>query len=59
MKKSTRDEIYQKFLTIIYNWCERRNSQYGPEEFYAFKIGYSNFAEAYNYNPEIDSKLGQ
>ena len=70
-KKSTRDEIYQKFLTIIYNWCEKRNSQYGvalnhivkeqygPEEFYAFKIGCSNFAEAYNYNPEIDSKLDE
>ena len=65
--KSTQDEIYKKFTSIIYEWCERRNSQYGvalehvvkeqygEKDYYAFKIGRSAFAEAHNYDPEKDA----
>ena len=65
--KSTQDEIYKKFTHIIYEWCERRSSQYGVSlenivkeqygdaEYYAFKIGRSTFAEAHNYDPEKDA----
>jgi len=69
--KSTKDEIYKKFTHIIYEWCERRGSQYGvslehivkeqygEEEYYAFKIGRSTFAEAHNYDRKSEESLDE
>ena len=67
--KSTQDEIYKKFTSIIYEWCEKHLQQsgvclerphkemYGDEEFYAFKIGRGNFVEPHGYNPKKDAWL--
>lgn len=60
------DEIYDKYVTIVYNWSMRkktnttvrvygpRNEYYGPGKFYVLGIGVSNFLEANGYDPEKD-----
>ena len=69
--KSTSDAIYKKFTKIVFDWCERRNSQYGvalshivresysDEDYYALKIGCSNFAEESNYDRTKDEELDE
>jgi hypothetical protein len=60
------DETYDKYVTIVYNWSERkkvnrgprvyktRNEYYGSREFYVIGIGTSHFLEANGYDPKKD-----
>ena len=60
------DETYDKYVTIVYNWSERkktnrsvrvyrtRHAIYDEQEFYVLGIGVSNFLEAEGYDPEKD-----
>ena len=60
------DEIYDKYVTIVYNWSERkktyrtvrifrpRHEVYGEQEFYVLGIGVSSFLEADGYDPKQD-----
>lgn len=60
------DETYDKYVTIVYNWSERkktyttvriynpRHEVYGEREFYVLGIGVSTFLEANGYDPKKD-----
>lgn len=60
------DEIYDKYVNIVYNWAERKNTNrtvriykprhaiYDEQEFYVLGIGVSNFLEANGYDSEKD-----
>ena len=60
------DETYDKFITIIYKWSERkkthrsvgiyatRHGVYDEQEYYVLSIGVSTFLEADGYDPEKD-----
>lgn len=60
------DEIYDKYVSIVYNWSQRkktyrtvrvyepRHEVYGEREFYVLGIGVSTFLEANGYDPEKD-----
>ena len=70
--KNHRDERYQRYLNIIFNWSERhplqhgvqvqqvRKELYGPEDFYCFGIARGNFVEPKDYDEskeiQIDDK---
>ena len=67
--KDHRDERYQRYLNIIYNWSERhplqhgvqinrvRKELYGPEDFYCFGIARGNFVEPEDYDEEKEIPL--
>lgn len=60
------DELYDKFVSITYNWSQTkktyttvrvynpRHEKYGEKEFYVLGIGVSTFLEANGYDPEKD-----
>lgn len=60
------DETYDKYVTIAYNWSERKNTHscvrvynlrhgiYDEQEYYVLGIGVSTFLEANGYDPEKD-----
>lgn len=60
------DETYDKYVTIVYNWSERKNTHrsvrifkprhgvYDEQEYYVLGIGVSTFLEADGYDPEKD-----
>ena len=60
------DSTYDKYVTIVYNWSERkktyttvriynpRHEIYGEREFYVLGIGVSKFLEANGYDPKKD-----
>ena len=60
------DETYDKYVTIVYNWSERkkthrsvkifrpRHGVYDEQEYYVLGIGVSTFLEADGYDPEKD-----
>ncbi len=60
------DSTYDKYVTIVYNWSERKKTSttvrvykprheiYGEKEFYVLGIGVSTFLEANGYDPKQD-----
>ena len=60
------DEIYDKYVTIAYDWSMRkethatvrvynpRHQMYGEQEYYVLGIGVSTFLEPNGYDPEMD-----
>lgn len=60
------DEIYDKYVTITYDWSQRvktnrtvrvyrpRHGVYDEQEYYVLGIGVSTFLEADGYDPEKD-----
>ena len=60
------DSTYDKYVTIVYNWSERkktyttvriykpRHEVYGEQEFYVLGIGVSTFLEANGYDSKKD-----